>query len=164
MDNLVPQQDLMEIYDQITREITPQAAGIRLQPGGEGPREEICTVCILFEKGFHMALSVCAEKAMFIRTAQYMMQTEQISRQDIEDVAKEYINVLCGHFASRLFLLTKVPARFSVPAFREGRCPLEGHREDFVLTYTGDGDEHVQLIHYTPLEAAPDPLSRGSAE
>lgn len=164
MYNSVPQQDLMEIYDQIAREITPQAAGIRLQPGGEGPREEICTVCILFEKEFRMALSVCAEKSMFVRTAQYMMQTEEISRQDIEDVAKEYINVLCGHFASRLFRLTKTPARFSVPAFHEGRRPLEGHREDFVLTYTGDGDEHVQLIHYTPLEAAPDPLSRGGAE
>lgn len=159
MYNQVPREDLAEMFDQITREITPQATGIRLRPDRAGPRGEIYTVFILFEKGFHMALSVCAEKSMFIRTAQYMMQTEEISRQDIEDVAKEYINVLCGHFASRLFRLTRVPTRFSVPAFHEGRCALDGHREDFVLTYTGDRDEHVQLIQHIPLEAVPDSLS-----
>lgn len=156
MDNPVPQQNLIEIYDQIAREITPQAAGIRLRPDSTAPEGDICTVYIIFEREFRMALSICAEKSMFVRTARYMMQTEEISRQDVEDVAKEYINVLCGHFAARLFPLTRVPARFSVPAFHEGRRPLEGHREDFVLSYTGDGDEHVQLIHYTPLAAAVD--------
>lgn len=159
MHSSVPRENLVEIFDQITREITPQATGIRLRPDSAGPEGEIYTVFILFEKGFHMALSICAEKSMFIRTAQFMMQTEEISRQDIEDVAKEYINVLCGHFASRLFQLTRTPARFSVPAFHEGRCALDGHQEDIVLTYSGDRDEHVQLIHHVPLEAVPDSLS-----
>lgn len=158
MYNSVPQEDLAGIFDQITREITPQAAGIRLRPDGGSPQGEIYTVHIAFEKGYHMALSVCAEKAMFIRTAQYMMQTEQISRQDIQDVAKEYINILCGHFAARLFRLTKIPARFSVPAFHEGRCPLDGYRVGFVLSYAGDRDEHMQLIHYILPKAAPNGL------
>lgn len=156
MGTLVPREDLAEIYDRITREITPQAAGIRLRPDTVEPEGEIYTVYITFEKGFHMTFSLCAERSLFIRTAQFMMQTEEISQQDIEDVAKEYINVLCGHFASQLFRLTRIPARFSVPAFQAGRCTLEGHREDIVLTYSGDQGEHIQLIHHVPLEDVQD--------
>lgn len=152
MSTLVPQKTLAEIYDRITREITPQAAGIQLRPDTAEPAGEIYTVYITFRKGFHMTFSLCAERALFTRAAQFMMQTEEISRQDIEDVAKEYINVLCGHFAAQLFQLTKIPARFSVPAFQAGRCTLEGHREDIVLTYSGDQGEHIQLIHHVPLE------------
>ncbi len=152
MSAFIPREDLAEIYDRITREITPQAAGVQLRPDTAEPKGEIYTVYITFEKGFHMTFSVCAEKNLFTRAAQYMMQVDEISRQDMEDVAKEYINVLCGHFAARLFQMTKIPARFSVPAFQAGRCTLEGHREDIVLTYSGDQGEHLQLIHHVPLE------------
>ena len=154
MSTLMPQKDLAELYGRITREITPRAAGIRLRPDTTEPEGEIYTVYVTFEKGFHMTLSLCAEKFLFIRMAQYMMQTEEISRQDMEDVAKEYINVLCGHFSSQLFQLTKIPPRFSVPAFQAGRYTPEGHREDIVLTYSGDHGEHTQLTHHVLLDDA----------
>ena len=156
MSTLMPQKDLAELYGRITREITPQATGVQLHPDTADPAGEIYTVYITFEKGFHIAFSLCAERALFTRAAQFMMQTEEISQQDIEDVAKEYINVLCGHFASQLFQLTKIPARFSVPAFQAGRRTLEGHREDIVLTYSGDQGEHIQLTLHIPLGDAQD--------
>lgn len=156
MNALVPQKDLEEIFDQIIREITPQAAGFRLRPDTAEPEGEIYTVYIVFEKGFHTTLSLCAERPLLIRMAQYMMQTEDITRQDMEDVAKEYINVLCGHVASRLFQLTRIPARFSVPAFQPGRYAPEGHRDHIVLSYSGNESEHAQLIHHVPLEDVPD--------
>lgn len=152
MYNLIPQRDLMGICDQIAREITPQETGVRLLPDSTGPGGACCTAWILFEKGFRMALSVCAERAALIRMAQHVMQTEEIGPRDIEDVAKEYLNVLCGHFVSRLFRLTRIPARFSVPVFCEGRRAPEGYRAGFALTYVGDGGERLQLTHYLPLE------------
>lgn len=150
MNTPVARKDLAEIYDRITREMTPLAAGIRLHPDTTEPAGEIYTVHIKFEKGFHMTLFLCAERALFIRAAQHMMQVEEITPRDIEDVAKEYINVLCGHFASQLFQLTRIPARFSVPAFQAGRGAPEEQREDIVLTYSGDQGEHLQLIHHVP--------------
>ncbi len=156
MNALVPQKDLTEILDRIIREITPLAAGIRLFPDTAEPEGESYTVYIVFEKGFHTTLSLRAEKPLLIRMAQYMIQAEDITGQDLEEVAKEYINVLCGHVASRLFQLTKIPARFSVPAFRPGRYAPEGHRDHIVLNYSGDKNEHAQLIHHVPLKDAPD--------
>lgn len=159
MNALIAREKLEEIFDRVTREITPQAAGVRLRPGAAEPEGELYTVYIIFEKGFHTTLSLCAEKPLFIRMAQYMTQMEEITRQDMEDVAKEYINVLCGHFASRMFQLTKIPTRFSVPAFQEGRYRPEGQMEHVVLTYSGDKNEYVQLVQHVPLEDMPNSLA-----
>lgn len=80
MNTLMPQKDLAELYGQITREITPQATGVQLHPDTADPAGEIYTVYITFEKGFHIAFSLCAERALFTRAAQFMMQTEEISQ------------------------------------------------------------------------------------
>ena len=48
MNALVPQKDLEGIFDQIIREITPQAAGVRLRPDTAEPEGEIYTVYIVF--------------------------------------------------------------------------------------------------------------------
>lgn len=136
MNALVPQKDLTEILDRIIREITLLAAGVRLFPDTAEPESESYTVYIVLEKGFHAPLSLRTENPLLIRMAQYMIQAEDITGQDLEEVAKEYINVLCGHVASRLFQLTKIPARFNVPAFQLERYAPEGHRDHIVLNYS----------------------------
>ena len=151
MNTAMPQERLAEILDQVIREITQQAAGITLQPSQEALEGELCTVYITFDKGFHTSLSICAEAPLFLRLAQSMMMTEEITDQDVEAVAKEYFNVLCGRIAGAMFRATQVPAHFGPPVFYHGRYEPEGREIQFVLTYC---DEHcgggAQLIHHVP--------------
>ena len=165
MNTAMPQERLAEILDQVIREITQQAAGITLQPSQEALEGELCTVYITFDKGFHTSLSICAEAPLFLRLAQSMMMTEEITDQDVEAVAKEYFNVLCGHIAARLFSETKVSPRFSVPVFYRGRYVPEEHSKHIVLTYSSDKKRHAQMIQHLPLEeeaAVPEHRERGN--
>lgn len=148
MNKNMPQERLTEIFDQLVREVTRREAGISLAPGTDEPTGEFFTVYTVFERGFNTCLSLSADASMFVRLTQSMMQKEDVTRQDVEDFAKEYFNVLCGHIVSRLFRETRIPARFSPPAFRSGWYVPEDRLRHIVLTYVGDGNERAQLIHH----------------
>ena len=150
MNTNIPRERLMEIFDQVVREITQREAGICLAPGNTEPDGELFTVYTIFERGFHTCLSLCAEASMFVRLTQGMMQKEDVTRRDVEDFAKEYFNVLCGHIVSQLLRETRVPARFSPPSFQQGWYAPEDYLRHIVLTYASDGNEHAQLIHHAP--------------
>lgn len=150
MNTMMPRQGLEEIFDQITREVTEHAAGICLCQGNISPVGDLCTVYAVFEHGFQTSVSFCAETALFIRLARYMLQAEEITFQDVEDSAKEYFNMLCGRIAARMFQLTKIPSRFGIPVFYPGCYAPEGYREHFVIRYTSDKNENAQITHYTP--------------
>lgn len=150
MDKKIPRERLTEIFDQVVREITRREAGIRLALGESVPEGELFTVYAVFERGYSTCLSLCAESAMFVRLAQGMMRRQDVSRGDVEAFAKEYFNVLCGHIVAQLYRETKIPARFSPPAFHEGRYIPENHLRHIVLTYASDQNERVQLIHLAP--------------
>lgn len=150
MNTLMPRENLAEIFDEVTCEITRQVVGIQLCPGGKEPEGEVYTVYITFDKGVHSCLSLCAEKAMLVRLTKNSILTEEVAPQDVEDVTKEYFNVLCGRIVSRLLQKTKTPVRFSVPAFQKGHYTPGDRQRHIVLTYTSDKNEHAQLIHYAP--------------
>ena len=156
MSTSVPQERLTEIFDQVVRDITRREAGICLAPGEAEPSGEVFTVYAVFERGFDTCLSMSAEAAMFVRLTRGMMQREDVTDRDVEDFTKEYFNVLCGHIVAQLYRETKVPARFSPPSFRAGRYIPEDHLRHIVLTYAGDRNEHVQLIHLAPRPAQPE--------
>ena len=150
MISVIARERLTEIFDWAVREITSQTVGITLAPGGAAPAGELYTVHIMFDDHFGTSLCFCAERALFIRLAQCMIMEEDVSPQDMEAVAMEYLNILCGHIAARLFPAAKTPVRFSVPAFYPGRYVPEGHVEYIVLTYSDDQKEKAQLIHCVP--------------
>lgn len=151
MNLTMPRENLEEILDQIIREITKQTAGMELHRSENALDGELFTVYVAFKKGFHTSLSLCAERSVFVQIARYMLQQEDIGPQDMEIVAKEYFNVLCGHIAARMFQKVKIPARFSVPAFYTGRYAPKDYSEHIVLTYSSNENENVQLIHHIPL-------------
>lgn len=152
MDTVVPQEGLKEIFDQITRGVTQQAAGISLRLGQDEPTGEMYTVYAAFERGFRTSVSMCAEASLFARLTKYMMQEEEITHQDVEDFSKEYFNMLCGQIASRLYQVTKVASRFGIPSFHNGRYIPEGHDEHFELRYTSDGNENAEITYLAPEE------------
>ncbi len=153
MEDMLSREKLSTLLDQVTREITRREAGICLspmEPAGAGPAGDVCTVYITFERGMDGTLCLCASADMFARIAREVMQTDDLTPQDVADVAKEYLNVLAGHVLIRLFPEAKQPARFSVPVFcREPYAP-ESERRRVTLDYTGDEAERAQLAYYTP--------------
>lgn len=152
MNTAMRQENLLEMLDQVVREITQQMTGITLCPSGNGVDGELGTVAITFLEGFRTTLSLCAEMSLFKQMAQYIMMEEQVTPQDVEAVAKEYINVLCGHIAARLFSTSKKPTRFSIPAFYQGQYAPDHHWEHITLTYSSGEGKNIRLIHYVPLE------------
>lgn len=151
MDKNIPEEKLREGLDRIIREVTESSAGIALIRGEAAPGKHICTVHIGFCEGFHSSLSLRADAALFVRLAQSILQEERITPQDLEDVAKEYFNVLCGHIAAALYKSTHVSARFSVPSFHWGSYSPEDHREQFVIRYSSGLNEAAELVHHIPV-------------
>ena len=146
----MPEEKLKEVLDQITRKVTEDSVGIQLIQGESEPGEDVCTVHIRFRKGFRSSLSLRADTAMLTRLTQSMLQEENVTPQDLEDVTKEYFNVLCGHISSALYQATQIASRFSIPSFHQGSYSPEDHEEQFVLNYGSDQEGTVQLVHHIP--------------
>lgn len=155
MEIAVPEEKLREIFDRITREVTQDSVGIRLVEGESGPEGDLCTVHIGFNQGFHSSLSLRADMGMLTRLTQSMLQEEKVTPQDLEDVTKEYFNVLCGHIAKALYQATKVASRFDVPSFYPGSFSPKGQKEQFALNYADDRDDAAQLVHHIPDSPGP---------
>lgn len=149
MNTAISQKILDTVFDEATRQITEAVAGIRLSRGDIIPGGEIRTVYAAFERGFSSSLSLCADASVFIRLTQNIMESDQVTPQDVEDFTKEYFNILCGNIASRLFQITKVASRFEIPSFHHGRYQPENHQDQFVISYFSDKNESVQLTHHT---------------
>lgn len=150
MDKAIPEERLRENLDRIVREVTENSAGIALVRSEREPRDHICTVHIGFRQGFYSSLSFRADAALFIRLAQSMLKVEHVTPEDLEDVGKEYFNVLCGHIAAALYKATHVSARFSVPSFHWGSYSPENHTEQFVIRYSSGRNEAAELVHHIP--------------
>lgn len=147
----MPKEKLQEVIDRITREVTEESVGIQLLQGSGGPGEDLCTVHIDFNQGFHSKLSLQADTAMLTKLTQSFIQEEEVTPQDVEDVTKEYFNVLCGRLASALFQATSIASRFTVPSFQHGTFRPEGHQEQFVLSYSDENYASAQVIHHIPV-------------
>ena len=150
MDTAMTQEELKEMLDGIVRGVTERTAGTTLFPGGELRGERLCSVYITFSRGFHTSLSLCADVPLLIRMARNALELEEPTPQELEDFCKEYFNIICGKIAAVLFRNTKVPARFSVPRFYEGRFTPEDQQTQFTLTYTDEHREGVQVTHHVP--------------
>lgn len=163
MDKAIPEEQLRERLDQIIREVTESSAGIALIRGEAAPGKHICTVHIGFRRGFRSSLSLRADAALFARLAQSMLETEHVTPQDLEDVAKEYFNVLCGHISAALYETTHISARFSVPYFYWESYSPKNHKEQFVIRYSSGQNEAAELVHHIPFPQEGDKTGKTEA-
>ena len=150
MNTALAKEELERILDQAVQDVTEQTAGVCLRQDNQSPGEDLCTVRITFDKGFHTSLTLCADTGLLSRMACNSFHEESISPEDLEEFSKEYFNVLCGRIARAMFQATNVPAHFSPPVFYHGRYEPEGSEVQFMLTYS-DGDcGGAQFINHVP--------------
>lgn len=153
VDTVMPEEKLREVLDRVIRQVTEDSGGICLIRGDAPPGKDSCTVHIRFRRGFRSSLSLRVDRAMLTRLARSTLQEERVTLQDLEDVAKEYLNVLCGHIAAVMYRTTRIASRFDVPAFYHGTYSPEDQKEQFDLRYSAEGDGAAQLVHHIPVTA-----------
>lgn len=140
-------ENLVDVLNQCMREITSRFAGIDLLEQNGSLSNDICTVHTVLEGQHRAALLLCADTALLVKLAQNIMHSESVTQQDIEDVATEYFNVVCGRIAAGLFRSANISSRFQTPHFRAGRyVPEELTDCRCVLHYTDGNNQNAQLI------------------
>lgn len=151
-------QELLQVLNQCMQDTTSRFAGIELQPGTAALSDDTCTIHTILEGVDRAAVFLCADTALLMRLARRIMRQEQVTAQDMEDVAKEYFNVVCGRITAGLYQLAHTATRFHVPRFRTGRFrPEELPPERCVLHYTGGNNENAQLVYMRLHSPSPNP-------
>lgn len=150
MNRIMTKEELEQILDQAVQDVTERTAGVRLHQGEQVPGNDLCTVQITFDRGFHTSLTLCADTRLLYRMACNSFHEESVSFEDLEEFSKEYFNVICGKITGAMFRATQIPAHFGPPVFYRGRYEPEGREIQFVLTYTNEYCEGAQLIHHVP--------------
>lgn len=150
MNTAMTKEELEQILDQALQDVTERTAGVRLHQGDQPPGEDLCTVHIMFDKGFGTSLTLCADTSLLARMARNSFHEDTVTPEDLEEFSKEYFNVLCGKIVGAMFRATKIPAHFGQPVFYHGRYEPEGQEVQFILTYSDEHSEGAQLIHHVP--------------
>jgi hypothetical protein len=152
-------ENLINVVDQCMREITSRYAGIDLLVHNGSLSNDICTVHTVLEGQHRTVLLLCADIALMAKFAQNIMHTESVTQQDIEDVATEYFNVICGRIVAGLSKAANISSRFQVPRFRLGcYVPEEPTECCRVLYYSGGDNQNAQLTfaNLVPSDSYPD--------
>ena len=141
----------MEISDRVMKNITGRMIDLRQCGQDITLSNNICTVHTTFEGGFTGTLVLYADTALMARLAQQVLQTDEVSPQDIEDFAREYFNVICGQIVANLFRTAHISSRFHIPSFCVGKfVSAENGSGQCVLNYVSNFNEGVQLIQHIP--------------
>ena len=144
-------QELKDVLNRSIQDTTSRFAGIQLVEQNAELSDDICTVHTILEGNRRAALLLCADTALLKRLAQNILHTPQVPSQDVEDVAKEYLNIICGQVVAGLFQVARITSRFQIPNFRTGLyLPEEKADGQCVLNY--DSGEHgkIRLICMGP--------------
>ena len=92
---------------------------------------------------------LCADTALLTRLARIIMCSDQVTEQDVQDVAIEYFNVVCGRIAAGLYQSTRISSRFTPPRFRTGAyVPETPQSGSCVLGYSSGSNENAQLMSW----------------
>lgn len=142
------QTEIQNVLDQVMQDMTKRIGGICLCKRDTILSSDMCTVYTTFEGSYHGTLILCADTTFLIRLARYVMQEDIVDPNDLEDLAKEYFNVICGQVVAGLYRISHCPSRFRIPVFYMGRyIPIEDGGAQYVINYASDQNEGAQLIH-----------------
>jgi hypothetical protein len=147
---------LQAILNRSIQDTTHRFAGIQLQEQAISLSDDICSIHTVFQGGHTAAVTLYADTAFLIRMAQRVIHSQTVSPQDVEDVATEYFNIICGRISAGLFQSAQVSSRFCCPRFYRGRyLPCNRNGPQCVLNYSSSQNERAQLIYIGPI--SPDP-------
>ncbi len=146
MDSLT-HEEIQDVLNYVMLYTTEKMAHMKITNEGNSLSNDLCTVSAIFEGNCDLALSLCADKLFFVRLAQGIFQSEDVSDQDIEDAAKEYLNVICGRLVNQVSPLIHKPTSFRFPVFQTGEHIFDGDREYSCKShYVNKNDDGLLLV------------------
>lgn len=146
------QQQVLEIIDRVMKDITNGMDEFQLSSQDSLLlSENVCSIRTKFEGGYHATLTLSVDTPLLMRLAKQVMELDDLTPDIVEDFAKEYFNVICGHIAAKLFQTANISSRFQIPVFSTGPyIPEEDFLSQEILSYINDRNEGAQLIHWEP--------------
>ncbi len=110
--------------------------------------QNLYTVYTTFTGGYTIHFAFCAEKKLLKHIAENMLGEPVTESEDIEECAKEFLNILCGHMVKTIFGKTKTAARFHSPYFVEGYYIPETEDNSSIIAthYTNEQFQMAILI------------------
>ena len=147
-------QELKQVLNHSIQDTTSRYGGIQLMEQDVMLSNDICTVHTMLENAQRSALLLYADTALLTRLAQRILHSEEVTQQDVEDVAKEYLNIICGQVAAGLFRMAHISSRFESPSFRVGHYLPEGEVAcRCELNYEGGHNECMRLLYMGPFQS-----------
>lgn len=146
MDSLT-QEEIQDVLNYVMVHTTKKMAGMQITTQPPSFSNNPCTVSAIFEGNCDLSLSLCADKLFFVRLAQEIFQDSNVSENDIEDVAKEYLNVICGRLITQVSSLIHKPTSFRFPVFQTGQHIFDGDpRYSCRSYYISDNNDNILLV------------------
>ena len=140
-------EELERILNCSLQEITSRFAGIHLCKQETCLSDDVCTIHTILEASHRTVLLLYADVSLLVRLAQNIMHREEVSERDIQDVATEYFNVVCGRIAAGIYQTSHVASRFQPPSFFAGRYLPDGDVCcQCMVSFRGEHDESVRLV------------------
>lgn len=144
-------REFRQSVNQSMQDITRRFAGIELTETEQPLSEDTCTIHTVLEGECRADLLLCADTALLIRLARNIMCRDTVTAQDIEDVATEYFNVVCGRIARLIVQPPHSNSRFRIPRFHPGRyLPECDAASRWSIGYNNPENEGMKLIYMGP--------------
>ena len=148
--NSITYEEMQGILNNIMVCITEKMTGMHLKCEENISINDACTVNVTFEGNCDVKLSLCADKLFFIRITKDILQEDNVTEQDMQETAKEYLNVICGNLIGKLFHAKYKPTRFKLPVFEKGNHIIDDNNDNIEricqTCYYNDYNESVMLV------------------
>ena len=114
------EKKIAEILDSVMQEFCCLIGDLALCEHHDVLSEDTCTVCTTFEGGYHAKLVLVADRTLLLRLTQCAMEAEEVAPEDVEDFAKELLNVICGRVWRICSRRRTSPPGLGSPSFASG--------------------------------------------
>lgn len=140
---------LSPLISQMTVRLARKVANIQLwmdRPTRK-PKPPCCAVYTTTKGAYQVQLVLCASRKTLRRIAQGMLGESSGDPEEIEEAAKEFLNILCGNIVSEIAHRYRANVLFSPPRFaHDGRHPPLGGSSER-MSFQDGGDVEIDIIY-----------------
>ena len=135
------------MVENLTCEILAEMAGIRLcratGPAADLKKKPMVAVCAAIGGDYTINMRFLAEKQLFYRLAQNMLEREP-DDEEIQEYAMEFVNVVCGRVISEIINATHIKVRLMPVEYRVRSGSTLGEKSEVqTLELVSDEQEYV---------------------
>lgn len=147
LEQPITAQWLPKLAEQLMRNVLKDWAEIEvLRLSGALSEIPPLAVSIKIGGAYDSCILLYGDRSFFFRLAQTLFECSKPTQEEVEEAAKEFLNILCGQLISAIYDKTGIPARFYPPCFFEtADVPPADLQKGQRLYFCSDRHEHLLL-------------------